>query len=77
MKTARQRKIIELIEEKDIETQEELALLLKKSGFVTTQATISRDIRELRLIKVAAKGMDLLQDRSLHLRERLRHDPDD
>ena len=54
MKTARQRKIIELIEEKDIETQEELALLLKKSGFVTTQATISRDIRELKLTKVTA-----------------------
>ena len=54
MKTARQRKIIELIEEKDIETQEELAELLKKNGFVTTQATISRDIRELKLTKVAA-----------------------
>ena len=54
MKTARQSKIIELIEKNDIETQEELAGLLIQAGFKTTQATISRDIRELKLTKVAA-----------------------
>ena len=54
MKTARQSKIIELIEKNDIETQEELAGLLIQSGFRTTQATISRDIRELKLTKVTS-----------------------
>ena len=54
MKTARHSKIIELIEKNDIETQEELAGLLIQAGFKTTQATISRDIRELKLTKVAS-----------------------
>ena len=52
MKKTRHRKIIELIEQKDVETQEELAGLLKEEGFVVTQATVSRDIRELKLSKV-------------------------
>lgn len=51
MKTKRQRKIIELITERNIETQDELAALLEKEGFTVTQATISRDIRELNLTK--------------------------
>ena len=54
MKTARQSKIIELIEKNEIETQEELAALLIEAGFKTTQATMSRDIRELKLTKVAS-----------------------
>jgi transcriptional regulator of arginine metabolism len=45
-------KIIEIIENNFIETQEELAQALKDSGFTVTQATISRDIKELKLIKV-------------------------
>lgn len=53
MKTKRQSKILELIRKKDIETQEELQAVLEKEGFVTTQATISRDIRELKLTKIA------------------------
>ncbi len=53
MKTARQNKIIELVEKNEIETQEELGELLKNAGFPVTQATISRDIRELKLTKVA------------------------
>ena len=53
MKTARQNKIIELVEKNEIETQEELGEMLKNSGFPVTQATISRDIRELKLTKVA------------------------
>lgn len=53
MKIKRHSKIIELIREFDIETQEELASRLKDAGFDVTQATISRDIRELKLTKVA------------------------
>lgn len=53
MKTERHYKIIELIEKNEIETQEELADMLKKAGFDVTQATISRDIRELKLTKVS------------------------
>lgn len=55
-KYARQRKILELIENYEIETQEELADYLNKSGIDITQATISRDIKELRLVKVLAKS---------------------
>ena len=51
MKAERQRKIIELITEKNIETQEQLLDELKKSGFQATQATISRDIKQLHLVK--------------------------
>lgn len=52
MKSKRQEKIIELVNKYEIETQEELAELLTRSGFRVTQATISRDIRELRLSKI-------------------------
>ena len=55
MKASRQNKIIELIQDNNIETQEELAAMLNRSGFKTTQATISRDIRELRITKVSAE----------------------
>ena len=56
MKTKSQRKIIELITNYDIETQDELAAKLVENGFNVTQATISRDIRELNLTKIATKG---------------------
>ncbi|TCO68436.1 ArgR family transcriptional regulator [Caldanaerobacter subterraneus] len=52
MKLARHAKILEIISEKEIETQEELAAELQKRGIDVTQATVSRDIKELRLIKV-------------------------
>ncbi len=52
MKQKRQEKIIELIEKYNIETQEELADRLRESGYDVTQATVSRDIRELHLAKV-------------------------
>jgi transcriptional regulator of arginine metabolism len=52
MKIARHTKILEIIENNDVETQEELAGLLKKEGFNVTQATISRDIREMKLTKI-------------------------
>ena len=51
-KSRRQQKMIELVNTYDIETQEELADYLRKAGFHVTQATISRDIRELKLSKV-------------------------
>lgn len=51
MKTRRHAKILELIRERDIETQDELLRHLREAGFDVTQATVSRDIKELRLIK--------------------------
>jgi transcriptional regulator of arginine metabolism len=54
MKIARHAKILEIINSKDIETQEELAEELKNMGMDVTQATVSRDIKELKLIKVLA-----------------------
>lgn len=56
MKANRHAKIIELIGTYRIETQEELALRLNEEGFRVTQATVSRDIRELKLTKVPAEG---------------------
>ncbi len=52
MKLERHSKILEIIKSKNIETQEELAEELKKLGMDVTQATVSRDIKELKLIKV-------------------------
>ena len=52
MKTKRHSKIVELINTYDIETQEELTQRLEESGFAVTQATVSRDIRDLKLSKV-------------------------
>ena len=53
LRNARHNKILELIEEKEIETQEELCKELAEANFAVTQATVSRDVRELRLFKVA------------------------
>ena len=53
MKTKRQTKMLELIKKHDIEKQEELSDYLQKEGYQVTQATVSRDIRELKLTKVA------------------------
>lgn len=51
MKISRQNKILEIISSKDIETQNQLMEELQLSGFSSTQATVSRDIKELRLVK--------------------------
>ena len=56
MKTARHAKIIEIINKYNIETQEELADKLNEAGFQVTQATVSRDIRELKLMKISETG---------------------
>ena len=57
MKNSRQQKILELIKEYDIDTQETLITKLRESGFSVTQTTVSRDIRQLNLVKgVTAKG---------------------
>ena len=55
MKSQRQALIMEIISTKDIETQEQLLEVLQQSGFSTTQATISRDIKELHIIKELTK----------------------
>ena len=55
MKVSRQAKILELIAENEIETQEEIARLLNESGYNVTQATVSRDLRELKLTKVTVE----------------------
>ena len=52
----RHSKILKLIEEHEIETQEEMVLALLAEGYKVTQATVSRDINELGLIKVSAKN---------------------
>ena len=52
MKYNRQAKILEIIDKNEIETQEELVLKLKEEGMDVTQATVSRDIKELKLVKV-------------------------
>ena len=56
MKVKRHNKILEIIENYNIETQEELADKLNQEGYNVTQATVSRDIRELKLTKVAVDG---------------------
>ena len=56
MKNKRHEKILEVIEKENIETQEELAKILNEAGFVVTQATVSRDIKKLGLVKVKGKG---------------------
>ena len=55
MKKRRQEEIARLIRAHDVETQEELQKLLKKSGYDCTQATVSRDIKEMGLVKVQGK----------------------
>ncbi len=56
MKKSRHQQIVDIISSRDVETQEELAGYLKAAGFSVTQATVSRDIRELKLSKVPAGG---------------------
>jgi transcriptional regulator of arginine metabolism len=56
MRYTRQNKIIELISSEEIDTQEKLADRLRESGFEVTQATISRDIKELQLVKSPLPG---------------------
>lgn len=56
MKRSRQSKILELIQQYEIETQEELGRRLQEAGFAVTQATISRDIREMALTKIAGQN---------------------
>ena len=51
MKNVRQSEILNIVQSKDIDTQEQLLEELRARGFTTTQATISRDIKELRLVK--------------------------
>ena len=56
MKTRRHAKILEIINRHNVETQEELQALLGQAGYPVTQATVSRDIKELRLIKTPGES---------------------
>ena len=71
MKKNRHGKVIEIIEKFEVETQEELAAHLKEAGYQVTQATVSRDIRELKLTKVpTGKGRQkyvVLKQKDNHL----------
>ena len=58
MKINRHRKILEIIQENSVETQDDLIEKLREAGIAVTQATISRDIRDLKLIKIACDGGD-------------------
>ena len=60
MKAKRQAKILDLIVKKEIGTQEELTTELERAGFIATQATVSRDIREMKLTKVAMSDGKLI-----------------
>lgn len=74
MKIGRHAKIVDLIRQYDIETQEELADYLKKEGYRVTQATISRDIRELKLTKISTNDgrqkYALMQNQSAGMNEK-------
>lgn len=76
MKTQRQNKILEIIENNDVETQEQLAELLCKEGFVATQATVSRDIKELRLVKISSVSKDGKQGRSKYSQNSVKNEID-
>lgn len=73
MKLKRHKKIIELISNEVVETQEDLAQRLKEAGFDVTQATVSRDIRELKLSKVVIDGRQryaVLQNNNLDMNDK-------
>ena len=55
-KIKRQQKLLDIIKQQEVETQEELIVILNNSGYNVTQATVSRDINDLKLIKVAGKN---------------------
>lgn len=72
MKNDRQLKILEIISEREIHTQEELILALRHYGFAATQATVSRDIKELHLQKITAKtgGTKYAVEQSVKVKEK-------
>jgi transcriptional regulator of arginine metabolism len=76
MKVKRQSKIVELIKDNEIETQDKLVEMLNAEGFNVTQATISRDIRELKLTKVSTgnggQKYAVLTSGDIQVSERLR-----
>ena len=74
MKQIRHNQILDIITKYDIETQEELASHLKNAGFLVTQATVSRDIRELKLTKVPVgngkQKYGVLKQEDAHMEDR-------
>lgn len=76
MKSLRHEKIIEIISKYDVETQEELTEYLRKEGFEVTQATVSRDIKALRLIKTAVEKNKNSENKYKYSVSTLREDSD-
>lgn len=74
MKTKRHAKIVDIINQYDVDTQEELAERLNEEGFKVTQATVSRDIRDLKLTKIATESGNqkyiILQTKSTDMEEK-------
>ena len=60
MKALRLQKIVELVEKNEVYTQDDLLKLLAEQGIATTQATISRDIKELNLVKAITEDLSLI-----------------
>ena len=75
MKSARHQAILDLIEKYPIDRQEDLLEHLRRAGFDVTQATVSRDIRELRLVKTATGRRLPLYDRQTATARWLIHQP--
>lgn len=76
MKNKRQKKILEIIEKYDVETQEQLSDLLVDAGFAATQATVSRDIKELRLVKVPTGTKEGRRNKSKYAANSVRNEID-
>ena len=76
MKNKRQKKILEIIEKYDVETQDQLSDLLVNAGFATTQATVSRDIKELRLVKVPTGTKEGRRNKSKYAANSVRNEID-
>lgn len=76
MKNKRQKKILEIIEKNAVETQEQLSNLLVDAGFAATQATVSRDIKELRLVKVPTGTKEGRRNKSKYAANSVRNEID-
>ena len=66
MKSGRQDRILEIIRDNEVHTQQDLAARLRSEGLDVTQATVSRDIKELNLIKTACEQGQAAQDICKH-----------
>lgn len=70
MRTSRQSKLLDIIHDQEVETQEQMAELLRQAGYSVTQATISRDIKDLKLVKLLTPEGHYKYARGNHTEER-------